>query len=82
MPADMNDYFKKKQPNSGGANNKTPNLKRASDNGGSGGRQAPQWIFIALAIILGLVFLKPFKIINSDSGDAWLEAQNKAAHFC
>jgi len=65
MPADMNDYFKKKQPSSGGANNKTPNLKRASDNGGSGGRQAPQWIFIALAIILGLVFLKPFKIINS-----------------
>jgi regulator of protease activity HflC (stomatin/prohibitin superfamily) len=67
MPADMNDYFKKKQPNSGGGNgNKTPNLKRASDdNGGGGGRQAPQWIFIGLAIILAFVFLKPFTIINS-----------------
>jgi len=67
MPADMNDYFKKKQTNgSGGNGNKKPNLKRASDdNGGGGGRQAPQWIFIGLAIIVALVFLKPFTIINS-----------------
>lgn len=65
MPADMNDYFKKKQPNSGGGDNKTPpNLKRVSNNNG-GGKQVSQWIFIALAIIVALVFLKPFTIINS-----------------
>ncbi len=66
MPADMNDYFKKKQP-SGGGNNKTPHLRKTSDdNGGGGGsRQAPQFIFIGLAIIIALVFLKPFTIINS-----------------
>jgi len=65
MPADMNDYFKKKQPNGGGGNNNKPNLRRASNDGSGGGRQAPQWIFIGLAIIIGLVFLKPFTIINS-----------------
>jgi len=67
MPADMNDYFKKKQPNSGGGgDNKKPNLRRASNSGdGGGGKQAPQWIFIGLAIIVGLIFLKPFTIINS-----------------
>ena len=68
----MNDYFKKKQPNSsgsggGGGNNKTPNLKRASGGGSNnrGAKQAPPWIFIALAIVVALVFLKPFTIINS-----------------
>jgi len=64
MPADMNDYFKKKQPNSsGGGDNKKPNLIRVSNSGN--GKQAPQWIFIGLAIIVGLIFLKPFTIINS-----------------
>jgi len=67
MPADMNDYFKKKQPNSGGGgDNKKLNLRRASNSGDDGdGKQAPQWIFIGLAIIVGLIFLKPFTIINS-----------------
>jgi len=66
MPADMNDYFKKKQPNGRGGDNNKPNLRRASNSGdGGGGKQAPQWIFIGLAIIIGLVFLKPFTIINS-----------------
>ena len=68
MPADMNDYFKKKQPsnNNGGNNNKTPNKKQPTggDNNG-GGRQAPSWIFIAIAIVAALIFLKPFTIINS-----------------
>ena len=65
----MNDYFKKKQPhNSGGGkgnNNKTPNLKPTGGSGNGGGKQAPSWIFIALALVAGLVFLKPFTIINS-----------------
>ena len=65
MPADMNDYFKKKQPN-GGGNNKTPNRpqpKGPSNNGG--GRSTPSWIFVVLAIIAAIVFFKPFTIINS-----------------
>ena len=34
MPADMNDYFKKRQPNSGGDNNnKTPNTPKNSNGG-------------------------------------------------
>ncbi|MCH9741255.1 MAG: prohibitin family protein [Epsilonproteobacteria bacterium] len=69
MPADMNDYFKKKQPNNknnsgGGDGNKPPRVKRPAGDGG-GGKQAPSWIFIALAIVAALVFLKPFTIINS-----------------
>ena len=66
MPADMNDYFKKKQPNNGGGNNKTPNMKKVPSGGnGGGGKQAPSWLFIAIAIVAALVFLKPFIIINS-----------------
>jgi len=66
MPADMNDYFKKKQPGSGG-NNKTPNRPQSqnSNNGGGGGKAAPSWLFVALAIIAAIVFFKPFTIINS-----------------
>ncbi len=64
MPADMNDYFKKKQPNRGGED-KTPNLKKLSDNNGDNRKTVPQLIFLTLAIIVGLIFLKPFTIINS-----------------
>jgi len=71
MPADMNDYFKKRTPNSSGGNGgddkKSPNLHDIPPNG-NGGRErkpAPQWIFIALVIGAIFVFLKPFTIINS-----------------
>ncbi|CAA6816190.1 MAG: Membrane protease family protein HP0248 [uncultured Sulfurovum sp.] len=67
MPADMNDYFKKKQPN-GGGNNKTPNPKPAQgggSNGGGNGFQAPSWLFAIIAIIAAIIFFKPFTIINS-----------------
>ncbi len=66
MPADMNDYFKKKQPN-GGGNNKAPNNRATPQGGGNGGGgfQAPSWLFIILAIVAGVVFFKPFTIINS-----------------
>jgi regulator of protease activity HflC (stomatin/prohibitin superfamily) len=62
MPADMNDYFKKRQPNSGN-NNKTPVSNNKNPKNGNG--QPPQWILIAIIAIASLVFLKPFKIINS-----------------
>ncbi|HHD82454.1 MAG TPA: prohibitin family protein [Campylobacterales bacterium] len=68
MPADMNDYFKKKQPNSGGGHNKTPNNKSplgGGNRGGGGGFQAPPWIFVIVGIIAAFIFFKPFTIINS-----------------
>ena len=66
MPADMNDYFKKKQPNSGG-NNKAPNNRATPQNGGNGGGgfQAPSWLFGIIAIVAMMIFFKPFTIINS-----------------
>jgi len=66
MPADMNDYFKKKQPNNGGGNNKTPNRPQPQgSNNSGGGNTMPSWIFVALAIVGAIIFLKPFAIINS-----------------
>jgi len=68
MPADMNDYFKKKQPNSGSNNNggnKTPNLNNGNGNNFGGGKSTPSWIFIILALVAAMVFFKPFTIINS-----------------
>ncbi len=66
MPADMNDYFKKKRPNANNTNN----------NSGGGGKKPenpfnnmpkglPSWAIIVGAIVLGLFILKPFVIINS-----------------
>ncbi|WP_415406585.1 prohibitin family protein [Sulfurovum sp. CS9] len=63
MPADMNDYFKKKKSssnmnkNSGGGSNFESPL-------GNMGKGAP-WILVALAIGFALFVLKPFAIINS-----------------
>ena len=67
MPADMNDYFKKKQPNNnGGGDKKTPNkVPLGGGNNGGNGFQAPSWLFIVLAIVAAVIFLKPFTIINS-----------------
>lgn len=66
MPADMNDYFKKKKPNNNMNNN-------GNNNGGNNtpsnplnnmGKGAPA-IFLIIAIIFTVVVLKPFTIINS-----------------
>jgi len=70
MPADMNDYFKKKQPNNnpnngGDKNNKTPHMRRPTGGDNGDKKQAPSWMFIALAIIGAIIFLKPYEIINS-----------------
>ena len=76
MPADMNDYFKKKQPNKPNSNdgNKSPRFTRPSNNGGGGdGKQIPSWIFIVIALVGVLIFLKPFTIINS--GEVGIKVQ-------
>ncbi len=64
MPADMNDYFKKRQPKKG-ENDKTINIKKLSNGNGYNKKPIPQLIFIAIAILIGIIFLKPFTIINS-----------------
>jgi len=66
MPADMNDYFKKKKPTmnktSGGGNSGGGgNFENPLSNMGKG---AP-FIFIAIVIGFALFVLKPFTIINS-----------------
>ncbi len=64
MPADMNDYFKKKRPNpapSGGDDNKQTFSNPMNNLGGG---KTP-WIFVIIALIFGLIVLKPFTIINS-----------------
>ncbi len=66
MPADMNDYFKKKQPNKSGVNNPPPKKpQQTMGEGNGGGKSAPSWIFLLLAIVAGFIFFKPFTIINS-----------------
>ena len=62
----MNDYFKKKQPNSnGGGDKKTPNKGPLGGGNGGNGFQAPSWLFVILAIVAAMIFFKPFTIINS-----------------
>ena len=66
MPADMNDYFKKKKPT----------MKKSTPGGGNGGgnggnpldalpKGIPPWAIVIGAIALALFILKPFTIINS-----------------
>ena len=62
MPADMNDYFKKKKPSSN--DNKSGGGSNFENPLGNMGKGAP-WIFLALAIGFALFVLKPFSIINS-----------------
>ena len=68
MPADMNDYFKKKKPT---MNKSTPGGGGSLGGGGNFenplnnmGKGAP-WIVVIIAIAFGLFVLKPFTIINS-----------------
>ena len=66
MPADMNDYFKKKKPNNTQNNNDNGNNNQSFNNplNNMGGKGA-SWIFVIIAIIFGIFILKPFTIINS-----------------
>ncbi len=66
MPADMNDYFKKKKPNQRPSDNNDNGNNQSFNNpmGNMGGKGA-SWILILIAIAFGLFILKPFTIINS-----------------
>ncbi len=70
MPADMNDYFKKRKPtndksnqNGDGNNNKNNNLNFEPPFGGSS--KLINSLIIIGVIVIGFMFLKPFTIINS-----------------
>ena len=63
MPADMNDYFKKKKPtNSNKSNNQAP---KNDNNPLNGLGKVSTIIFITIAVAFALFALKPFTIINS-----------------
>ncbi|MEA1953391.1 MAG: prohibitin family protein [Campylobacterota bacterium] len=72
MPADMNDYFKKKKPT---MNKSTPGNGGNSGNGGGGnnfenplnnmGKGIPTWLIVVAAIAFAIFTFKPYTIINS-----------------
>ncbi|MCF6244182.1 MAG: prohibitin family protein [Sulfurovum sp.] len=66
MPADMNDYFKKKKPsgntNKSGGSGGGKNFENPLNNMPKG---LPTWAIVIGAIALALFLLKPFTIINS-----------------
>ncbi|BAF71198.1 prohibitin family protein [Sulfurovum sp. NBC37-1] len=64
MPADMNDYFKKKKPNNSNNNNQGNGNNSFQNPMGNMGKGA-SWVLIVIAIAFGLFALKPFTIINS-----------------
>jgi regulator of protease activity HflC (stomatin/prohibitin superfamily) len=73
MPADMNDYFKKRRPNtqppkddnnSGGGDNNF-NMQNPFGGGGSGNNKAISALIVIGIIIFSIFILKPFTIINS-----------------
>jgi len=63
MPADMNDYFKKKKPNNGGNNTPTPpSFENPFTNMPKG---IPSWLIVAAVLIVAFFVFKPFTIVNS-----------------
>jgi regulator of protease activity HflC (stomatin/prohibitin superfamily) len=64
MPADMNDYFKKRKPASNDNNQPSKDKTPKDENGGSSNNKQ-NYIIIALFVLFGLYALKPFAIINS-----------------
>ena len=71
MPADMNDYFKKKKPSNNGGNGNGGNrgggfnMNNPLDNNGNGMGKAMSWVVGAVVVGTMFVALKPFAIINS-----------------
>jgi len=68
MPADMNDYFKKKKPNNSqnqNNNNNNGNNQSFSNPFNNMGGKGTTWLVVIVALVLGFVLLKPFTIINS-----------------
>jgi len=64
MPADMNDYFKKKRPTR--ESKSEDSIPIPSFGGkGDGKKSFPIWFFVVVGVLLFFVLLKPFTIINS-----------------
>ncbi len=67
MPADMNDYFKKKKPTNDSNNNSSQgsggnfNVNNPLNGVGKG----MSWLIIVGAVIFAIIAFKPFAIINS-----------------
>jgi len=88
MPADMNDYFKKKRPsgnNNSGGNKGSNNFENPLNNMPKG---LPTWLLVLGAIAVALFLLKPFTIINSGevgikvtTGKFQSEPLNPGLHF-
>jgi len=67
MPADMNDYFKKKKPNATSGNSSDTNQggNFSMNNPLNGAGKGMSWLIIAGAVIFAVIAFKPFTIINS-----------------
>ncbi len=69
MPADMNDYFKKKKPsnNKNSGNGGDRNLRMSNSNGGGDNPMGKAMPWIIVLVVIGFAFatFKPFTIINS-----------------
>ncbi|MEA3419452.1 MAG: prohibitin family protein [Campylobacterota bacterium] len=69
MPADMNDYFKKKKTSNRSNNdgNKGGGFNMENPLGGGGGNvgKAMPWIIAIIVIVFAFITFKPFTIINS-----------------
>jgi len=65
MPADMNDYFKKRKPTSGNGGGNTPQNNFESPFKGMGGGKGLTTLIVLGIIGFILVTFKPFAIINS-----------------
>jgi regulator of protease activity HflC (stomatin/prohibitin superfamily) len=64
MPADMNDYFKKRKPSSNN-DNQPPKDKTPKGDNTNTSNNKQNYIIIALFVLFALYALKPFVIINS-----------------
>lgn len=68
MPADMNDYFKKRKPSSSGGNNNGNggnNIENPFKGMGGDGNKIATTVIIIIAIAFLFITFKPFVIINS-----------------
>ena len=65
MPADMNDYFKKKKPNQNPNNGDNPTPPSFENPFGNMQGGIPSWLIALVVIVITIFIFKPFTIINS-----------------